>query len=86
MLVLVAFARAVGWVVVWLLYPECGLGLVQCSLLLMVVWAVAPPVFFRGGAVRFFSVPLGLGLVYSLVVAFCLLEINSYLSKKKKCK
>ena len=27
---------------------------------------------------------LGLGLVYSLVVWLCLLEINAYLSKKKK--
>ena len=46
-------------------------------------WAVAFPSVFRGGSVRF-SVILGLGLVYSLVVWLCLLEINAYLSKKKR--
>ena len=43
------------------------------------------PLCFLGVVLSvFFSVPLGLGLVFSLAVAFCLLEINSYLSKKKK--
>ena len=45
-------------------------------------WAVAFPSIFRGGSARF-SVFLGLGLVYSLVVWLRLLEINAYLSKKK---
>ena len=37
---------------------------------------------YRGGAVRF-SVPLGLGLVYSLVVVLCLFG-NKFLIIKKK--
>ena len=62
------------------------------SLLLLAVWAVAPPPppppspCFLGEVVSVFTIPLGLGLVYSLVVAFLPLVINSYLSKKKKKK
>ena len=90
---LVAFARAVGWVVVWLLRPGCGseffffffwisknlmgVSLVFVSSVFVGCFGLLPISYvFRGGAVRY-SVPLELGLVYSLVVALCLLVINS---------
>ena len=73
-----------GWVEVWLLARNVGWACFSVLFCLLAVWAVAPLWFFRGGAARFFSVPLGLGLLYSLVVAFLPFGNNTYLSKKKK--
>ena len=88
-------ARIVGWffvvgsfVLFGLLPVPIFIGEVLSvlfSFLFLAVWAVAPPCFL-GEVLSVFSIPLGLGLVYSLVVSFFPLVINSYLSKKKKKK
>ena len=75
------------WAVSWFVCfrPVCGLcGLVGGFVVLAVAW----PYIYRGGAVRFF---IFLELVRALGpcilwLGSALLEINSYLSKKKKKK
>ena len=87
-------ARIVGWffvggfVLFGLLLVPIFIGevlFVLFSLLLLAVWVVAP-LCFLGEVLSVFSIPLGLGLVYSLVVAFFAFGNKFLLIQKKKKK